>query len=138
MLGIDDQPTIKHAILKRLDKEPGIAVCEVAMHAHEKATPPYIAVGVLYTVDGLYVEKATIAQALFDLPIPFEHSHLLNEIDEVCEQAKAVRKSIVGRGRGLILMPEKQLRGNGRRGNWAKYGDRRPANDNTAPSILVA
>ena len=126
MLGIDDQPTIRHAIMKRLDAEPGIKVCELKIVPHERETPPFIAVGVLCTIDGLFTDNATIARSLFHLPLPeFEHRHLLNEIDEICEQMKAARKAQFGRGAGLILTPEKQLLGTGLRGRWGAWASPR-------------
>ena len=113
MLTEDDAPTIRHAITRRLDKEPGVEVCDIVMNS----AGDHIAVGVLVRLDARIVTRSR-----FDLPIPFEHGHLLNEIDEIAEQLKAARKTYFGRGGGFLIQPERQLMGTGLRGRWLSYG----------------
>jgi hypothetical protein len=116
MLTDEDTPTIRNAIYRRLDNEPGVKICEIkfAKGLH------HIAVGVLASIDDM--DDGPITRSVFDLPIPFEHSHLVEEIDQIAEQLKAARKAHYGSGGGLILTPERQLVGTGRRGLWARYG----------------
>lgn len=113
MLTDEDIPTIRNAIYRRLNAEPGVTICDIKFgHGLN-----YIAVGVLATID-----DGPITRSRFDLPIPFEHGHLIEEIDEIAEQFKAARKAHFGSGSGLILTPERQLQGRGLRGRWARYG----------------
>jgi hypothetical protein len=113
MLTDEDTPTIRNAIMKRLDLELGVKICDIkfgkGLH--------HIAVGLVATID-----DGPITMSRFDLPIPFEHGHLIEEIDEIAEQFKAARKAHFGNGSGLILTPERQLQGTGLRGRWARYG----------------
>lgn len=113
MLTDEDTPTIRNAIFRRLDLEPGVTVCDIKFAKGRG----YIAVGVLATVD-----DAVITRSRFELPVPFEHGHLVDEIDELAEQMKAARKAHFGSGSGVILTPERQLQGTGLRGRWARYG----------------
>lgn len=114
MLTDEDTPTIRNAILRRLDIEPGVTICEVKF-ARGRG---YIAVGVLAELDN----GGPLCRSRFELPNPFEHGHLIEEIDEIAEQFKAARKAHFGTGSGLILTPERQLQGSGLRGRWARYG----------------
>lgn len=117
MLTYDDTPTIRNAILKRLDTEPGVQVRDLKIAPHLREAPPFIAVGILATID-----NGPILRSVFHLPSVWEHRHLLNEIDQIAEQYKAARKDHFGRGFGLIVTPEKQMLGTGFRGLWERYG----------------
>ena len=131
MLAEDAGPTIRWAILKRLDKEPGanlvgggISHCcqgdtywDYDTNAEAVAVLPFFRVVTEIVLDGLI---ETVSR--FDLPIPFELRHLHNEIDEIAEHFKAVRREFYGRGAPMLIGTEKQLKGNGMRGNWKKYG----------------
>lgn len=127
MLTDADTPLIRYAIIRRLDQEPGVRVVELLFERYEigdryladdgvrVAREPFIRVGVLATVGALLQ-----ARSKFDLPVPFEHSHLVNEIDEIAEQHKAMRRE-------FFLSPmaagaERQAKGSGMRGRWARYG----------------
>lgn len=113
MLTADDTPTIRFAITRRLDAEPGVEICEIKFAKH----PDHIAVGILATLG-----KTIVTRSRFDLPNSFELSHLHDEIDEIAEQYKAARKVYFGRGGSFLIQPERQLDGSGLRGRWAKYG----------------
>ena len=114
MLTDEDTPTIRHAINRRLGVEVGVTICDIKFAKGLN----YIAVGILAELDN----GGPITRSRFELPIPFEHGHLLEEIDEIAEQYKAARKAHFGSGSGLILTPERQLQGTGLRGRWARYG----------------
>ena len=113
MLSFADYPTIKHAIMKRLDKERGVDVLEIRILKRKDC----IAVGI-----HTWVDKMIDPLSLFELPLEFDYRLLHDEIDEVAEQLKAARKDHFGRG-GLIQIrsPVRQMAGNGLRGNWRKY-----------------
>lgn len=132
MLTEADTPTIRFAIIRRLDTEPGVKICDLKFEKYGKgdryrdldsggelkiAAEPFIRVGLVAEVGSVIVTRS-----VFDLPVPFSHQHLVNEIDEIAEQHKAARKDFFGRGNGVILTPEKQLKGSGTRGRWASYG----------------
>jgi len=131
MLAEDAGPTIRWAILKRLDKEPGANLIDGSVkhcvpgdlywnfdeNRQEVAVLPFFRVGTLIELDRLILTRSR-----FDLPIPFELRHLHNEIDEIAEHFKAVRREFYGRGAPWLAGTEKQLKGNGMRGNWKKYG----------------
>lgn len=116
MLTYSDEPTIRFAMMRRLDKEPGVKICEIKTVPHLRDDPPYIAVGVLATV-----MDAIVTRSIFELPAQFELRHLHNEIDEIAEQFKAARLDFFGKG-CFLLEPEKQLAGSGLRGRWKQYG----------------
>jgi ribosomal protein S15P/S13E len=111
MMTFEDEATIRHAITKRLDKEPGVSVIEVKAKKH----PDCIKVGALCIIDGTLISKTR-----FELPLEFEHAHLLNEIDEMAEHLKACRKDWWGRGgfAQQVIDPEKVMTGTGLRGRW--------------------
>lgn len=111
MLTFEDEPTIRHAIMKRLDKERGVDISDVLIKSHLDC----IAVGILATID-----DAIVVRSRFDLPPEFDYRHLHNEIDQVAEQYKAARLDFTGRGHHL-RQPEIQLMGTGLRGLWAKH-----------------
>ena len=124
MLTYEDAPTIRNAILKRLGKEPGVAIADIYIaEAGDKA----IQVGIwlirtdVPTEDGLLDTKST-----FELPPTFEHKALLNQIDEVAEQSKIAKKQY---GVGKILWtPEAErnrhsVLGTGLRGAWKRSSE---------------
>lgn len=134
MLYASDTPSIRFALHRRLDHEPGVQIVDIKFEKYKAgdrytadlggkiwavANEPFIRVGVLATLGGTILTRSR-----FDLPVPFEIGHLRNEIDEIAEQYKAARKEYFGRGHGVILTPETQLRGTGLRGRWADYGTR--------------
>jgi len=111
MLTFADTPTIRNAILKRLDRERGIKVCDMPV----EAWPDCIKVGILALLDDTLLVKSR-----FDLPLEFENAHLQNEIDEIAEQYKVARADYWLKGRSLKV-PEQKLRGTGLRGRWVKH-----------------
>lgn len=136
MLTDADTPTIRFALHRRLDKEPGVEICDIKFQRYrtcdtyvdlDRGTPrrrpvataraPFLRVGIEATLG-----RSLITRSVFDLPIPFSVQHLRNEIDEIAEQYKAARKDYFGRGAGLVLTPERQLAGTGTRGRWTTYG----------------
>lgn len=123
MLTYDDAPTIRHAIMRRLDPakgkkgERGVKVCEILIQPHLlDPVKPFIAVGVLVELDG---DK--VMRSYFHLPAEFELRHLHNEIDEICEQYKSARIDHVLTG-GTKFGEQRTMLGTGLRGNWAMYG----------------
>lgn len=127
MLTYDDAPTIRNAIIKRLDPakgkkgERGIKVCEILIEPHLlDPVKPFIAVGVLLALDSEH--DGPIVRSTFHLPAQFEHAHLINEIDEVAEGAKAARIDMAVNGRLMKFGEQRTMLGTGLRGNWAKYG----------------
>lgn len=118
-------------MLKRLDREPGAKLVDGSIkhclagesywdfdaNKETMAFLPFFRVGTLIELDHVILTRSR-----FDLPIPFELRHLHNEIDEIAEHFKAVRREYYGRGAPMLVGTEKQLRGNGMRGNWKKYG----------------
>lgn len=131
MLYADDTPTIENAITRRLDKESGVTVVnpiltktyvkgewykDIETGLERKAGEPFIRVGVQVILGP--AELGT-ARSWFDLPIPFEHGHLLNEIDQIAEQCKLALKDI-------RMAPwdrsARLAKGTGLRGNWGRYG----------------
>lgn len=122
MLTYDDNATIRHAIIKRIDKEPNVAIADINMLNQPDAKPPHIQVGVWWFLKDSIQDAGLIdGRSFFDLPAEFEHRQLLNEIDEIAEQIKAVRReTTVGR---LLWAPGKQqprkaVAGRGLRGTW--------------------
>lgn len=114
MLTYEDEPTIRHALMKRLEKERGVKICQILIHEHEDC----IAVGILATLDDGF-DRGIVTRSRFELPRQFALSHLHNEIDEIAEQFKAARRDHMGRSiAGVILDPETQLSGTGLRGRW--------------------
>jgi hypothetical protein len=118
MLTVTDTPTIRRAIMKRLDRSLGIDSVDMKF---AKFPGSHITVMLALNL-GWVGGKVFLVNSSFDLPDPFEHGHLLDEIDQVAEQVKAARKDFFGRGPGVIRTPGTQLAGTGRRGLWARYG----------------
>lgn len=128
MLTASDTPTIRFAITRRLDQEPGIAVADIKFakvgrgdwyagdgEVLQRAGEPFIRVGLL-----LQVGHTIVLRSRFDLPDPFEIGHLHAEIDEVAEGCKRARKDFFTAA--LPVTEEKPLAGTGLRGRWSRYG----------------
>lgn len=129
MLTSEDIPTIRWAIRWRLDSEPGAYVLEptlvqpikrgewytdVKTRLDVQAREDFIRVVVMV---GLGMTVHT--QSEFHLPDPFEHGHLLNEIDEIAESLKKARK---GAFTSPLASAVRKVDGTGARGNWDRYG----------------
>lgn len=129
MLTSDDQPTIRFAIRWRLDGEPGAYVVEptlvqpikrgewytdVKTRLDVQAREDFIRVVVLIGL-GMTIH----VRSEFHLPDPFEHGHLLNEIDEIAESLKRVRKEAFS---SPLAAPSRKVGGSGTRGGWDRYG----------------
>ncbi len=117
MLTYDDEPTIRFAIDRRLSKEPGVRHLEIHIKPRFADIPPHIRVATRAQLG----ETIKNVKSRFDLPIPFEYSHLLNEIDEIAEQYKDARRSFFANG-GVPMGIEIEVKGTGVRGRWKKYG----------------
>ncbi len=112
MLTIEDEPTIKHAIIRRLDKERGVKIYDTVVSGHHDC----IKVGVLLGVDNRLILKS-----IFDLPPEFELGHVHSEVDEIAEQVKKARTDSIIRT-DLERTPEVKMSGTGLRGRWERYG----------------
>lgn len=114
----DDEPTLRNAIMKRLDQEPGVRVLDIQTKAH----PNHIAVGVEWMVNDL-----VHGTSVFHLPPSFEIGHIHNEVDEIAEGCKESKRKFALHLAGLPDEGSKSERfiakGTGERGNW-KYGER--------------
>jgi hypothetical protein len=108
-----DTHIVRHALLKRLDAERGVEVCEIKFGQHADC----LSVGVLARID-----HAIVTRSRFDLPRSFELSHLHDEIDEIAEQFKAARKNFAENGGAFLAQPEREMSGTGLRGRWVRYG----------------
>jgi len=129
MLTSDDAPTIRNAIRWRLDGEPGAYVMEPMLIRSVKRGEWYTDVKTQLDVQAredfvrvvveIELGKTIGVLSEFHLPDPFEHGHLLNEIDEIAESLKKVR-------RDAFLSPPTQVvrkvAGTGTRGEWDRYG----------------
>src|SRR4029079_2109532 len=130
MLTSEDIPTIEWAIRRRLDLEPGAYVyipilaqpyakgewyVDPETQLERMAGEPFIRVGVQIGLGNLINLFAK-----FDLPDPFEHGHLLNQVDEIAEQCKKVRKEVFTSS--LVEKSKGKLAGTGMRGGWDRYG----------------
>lgn len=126
MLTYADEPTIKNAIMRRLDPpkgkkgERGIKVCEIKIVPHLVENPPFIAVGMLLAIDSEH--DGPIVRSLFHLPAVFEHAHLVNEIDQIAEQVKSARIDALTHSKPMRLGEQRTMLGTGLRGLWAQYG----------------
>ncbi len=112
MLTIEDEPTIRFALSRRLGKERGVTINDIQIAAH----PDCIRVGLLLSVDGRVLVKS-----LFELPTEFELGHIHAEADEIAEQVKKARMDSVAWSDREVT-PETALKGTGMRGRWARYG----------------
>ena len=129
MLTSEDDATIRFALRWRLDSEPGATVLEptlvqaikrgewytdVKTRLDVQAREDFIRVVVLIGL-GLTISL----RSEFHLPDPFEHGHLVNEIDEIAECLKRARKD------AFLSPPSTEVRhvtGSGARGKWDRYG----------------
>ena len=118
MLTANDTPTIRNAIQRRLAAEPGIDSVHTTF---VKFPGSHVAVQIELHL-GWIDEKLLAVVSTFDLPDPFEHGHLLNEIDQVAEGVKAARRGVYAGGGGVYDIPQTQLPGTGARGLWGRYG----------------
>ncbi len=143
MLTYTDAPTIRNAIIKRLDKEPGVEICEIIVMPHiggvNREDPERCLETIKFLVAHVPIEQlqpriecisvgvlarlghSLVTRSRFELPPEFTHQHLINEVDEIAEQYKAARLDFWGRG-AVMREPEKQLAGTGLRGRWTSYG----------------
>jgi hypothetical protein len=120
MLTFADRPTIRHAITKRLDKEREVSVLRIPI----KRGKDCIRVGVLAQIG-----DHLLLRSVFELPLEFEHAHLLNEIDEIAECCKSARvdylrsvpanDSLAGETAHASVCRE--LSGTGLRGRWKQH-----------------
>lgn len=131
----NDAPTIRHAIMRRLEKEPGVAIADLVIKEVKKgdkitrtgveleAQDDHIAVGVwIIIMDRVQDEGLIDARSFFDLKPQFELRQVHNEVDEIAEQIKAARRQ-AGVGR-LLWRPGMErerhdVLGTGRRGRWS-------------------
>lgn len=140
MLTDSDTPTIRHAIVKRLDPktEPGVRLADIRFQKYGKgdgyyadppackvqaiAAEPFMRVSLL-----LQIGESIVLDARFDLPNPCEHGHLLAEIGEIANACRAARRDFFTAA--LPMSERKFLPGTGTRGNWSRYGLRRALNE---------
>lgn len=130
MLTFDDAETIKNAIMKRLH-EPGkteIADIEVKNVVGTAEKPlaagevPHIQAGIWFIFkDRINKEGLVDCRSFFDLPQEFERVHVLNEIDQIDQQLKIVRRETLNDA--LVYRPgaehqRKAVIGTGLRGLW--------------------
>lgn len=115
MLTYEDEPTIRNALEKRLESEPGVKSVDIHIKNRPHDDPPHIRVSVqtkLYLVP-------KIVKSRFDLPSEFDYWQLHNELDEIAESYKEVcsflRKGFPPEG------VEVELGGRGVRGNWKTH-----------------
>jgi hypothetical protein len=129
MLTSEDDSTIRFALRWRLDGEPGANVLEPTLVQPIKRGEWYTDVksqmdvqareGFIRVVVEVKLGETIGVLSEFHLPDPFEHGHLVDEIDEIAESLKKVRKetflsSLPGKRGGVV--------GTGARGNWDRYG----------------
>lgn len=116
MLTYDDAGVIRFAIERRLDKEPGVKRSWVEIIPALEAAPPFLHVSVTADMG----ELVGPINSLFDLPVPFEHAHLQNEIDEIADRIQKCRHDFFRNG--MQLKGLKDMGGTGLRGRWTQYG----------------
>jgi hypothetical protein len=110
-----DNPTIRHAIIKKLDAERGVEINDIQIHTHKDC----VRVGILAILDGM---DSLIVDSRFELPLQFELRHLHNELDQIAEQYKAARRDFWANGRTMAGSIERRLHGTGLRGLWRHDG----------------
>lgn len=137
MLTYQDEATIRNAITKRLHEDGKTEIADIQIINKPDADPPHIQVGIWFVLkDRIQVEGLIDPRSFFDLPAEFERRHLLNEIDEIAEQLKVVRKetaiaSLVMRG----PQPRQVVVGTGLRGRWGDDGKGAGARDMTPQTV---
>lgn len=122
MLTYLDEATIRNAIDKRLSDPGKTDVVDVDVENFPDAKPPYMKVSVWCLFkDRINHDGLVDARSYFELPESFHHSHLLNEIDQIAEQHKDVRrKTRISSIFFRLGMPQKReiVVGTGLRGMW--------------------
>ena len=111
-----DKPTIRNAIFKRFTDDLGIIIADIAF----KDLPDGVRVNV-WLLDSRHIQTAGLLdiQGQFDLPEQFQHSHLLNELDEIAEGVKEARRKT---GIAILVAAptyRQPVKGTGLRGRWA-------------------
>lgn len=129
MLTSDDDATIRFAIRWRLDGEPGAYVMEPTLVQPIRKGEWYTDVKTRLDVQAredfirvvveIVLGKTVGVLSEFHLPDPFEHGHLLNEVDEIAEHLKKVRK---GAFSSPLMAAVRKVDGTGTRGRWDRYG----------------
>lgn len=126
MLTIEDDSTIRHAIWKRLSAEPGVILHkfdDIGIRARKerprRSSLRKETVGIdiqvtMYVQPIVGIETGCVLKltSAIQAPAQFEHSALLNEIDELAEQVKAARRQHNGVSVNIIN-DNVQLKGNG-------------------------
>lgn len=122
MLTIDDSATIENTIWKRLHEPGKTEIADIKIVNQPDAKPPHIQVGIWFILkDRIGHEGLVDPRSHFDLPAEFNRGHLLNEIDQISEQLKEVRrKTSIG---ALVFkpgasQPRETVKGTGLRGLW--------------------
>jgi hypothetical protein len=124
MLTFQDEATIRNAIWKRLHEPGKTEIADIQVVNYPDDNPPFIRVDVWFILkDRIQQDGLIDPRSHFDLPHEFEHSHLLNEIDEIAEQLKFIRKdtklSALSFVRNLFgANQRKVVSGTGLRGRW--------------------
>jgi len=123
MLTYEDEATIRNAIWKRLHEPGKTEIADIQVVNNPDATPPFIRVDIWFILkDRIQNEGLIDPRSHFDLPAEFERSHLLNEIDEIAEQLKFIRKDTkltMLKFMGAIFgSRRKAVSGTGLRGRW--------------------
>ncbi len=114
MLTYENEPIIRRAILNKLDKEPGVEICDIEIEKLKDC----ISVGILAVIS-----HGPIFRSIFHLPLVFELRHVHNELDEIAEQYKKGRMEFFRQAHyGQQDVPEQWLTGTGLRGRWQQYG----------------
>ncbi len=112
LLSARDEPTIRHIIDSRLTSLSNVAILEIKI----KQALGCVKIAILLDVDHLRL----VLDSYFELPLYFERTALLNEIDEIAEGIKLARlETLVCSD----VRPEpltRQLPGSGIRGRWGQ------------------
>ncbi len=120
----DDEASIKNAIWKRLFERGKTEIAAIEVEEEKDAVPPYIRVSIWFVLkDRVQMEGIIDPRSFFDLPAEFTHAHLLNEIDEIAEQLKEVRRKTAIDGllwRPGATQPRQEVNGTGLRGRWGE------------------
>lgn len=91
----DSTPIVRFAIMRRIpDALPHCRIADVKMVAKPAtlAKPEHLQVGVWLVDTRRMTDNGILdVRGFFDLPRFFDHTHLLNEIDEIVESVKKAR-----------------------------------------------
>lgn len=125
MMTFADEATIRNAIWKRLHEPGKTEMADIQVENHRDASPAHIRVGIWFILkDRIQHEGLIDPRSFFDLPAEFTHGHLLNEIDEIAEQLKVIRKETGRVGLVFKALTVFQRRtaviGTGLRGRWGQ------------------